>query len=206
MIITIVGPPGAGKGTQSAMLKEKYGFYHFSTGDALREVSKKDKVVKSYLDEGRLVPDEMVLNILEDFINNSNHERILIDGLPRRVSQIYLIEDMLAKKNRKIDAAIFLDLPEKEIINRLVNRWICHNKNIVTASTSEKAKKLCGGDVEKRSDDNVETVKKRINIYNKETFPMIEVYNKKNILKKINANLAPEKVFEEIGKQLGIND
>ena len=206
MVVTIFGPPGSGKGTQSSLLREKCGFTIFSTGDALREMAKVDKGLKDLLEGGQLVSNEIVFNILEEFISKSDSKRILIDGLPRKVSQIDPIEKILAKFGKKLDAALFLDLDEKTAADRMQNRWLCEDKRVVCASSQEEAENLCNSKVSKRDDDDALVIKKRMELYKEKTFPMLEVYKEKNILKKIDAKLEKEKVFKEIVNLLRIND
>ena len=165
MYILLMGPPGAGKGTQSDKMIEKYGFEHISTGDVLRAEIKKGtelgKIAKGYIDNGQLIPDELMVDILAHVYDSfgKEHKGVIFDGFPRTIPQADALKAMLAKRGHKIAAMIELFVPEEELMKRLVLR----------------------GQQSGRSDDNEETIKKRLNVYHTQTSPLIDWYKKEDI-------------------------
>ena len=163
--IVIFGAPGAGTGTQSDKMIEKYGFEHISTGDVLRAEIKKGtelgKIAKGYIDNGQLIPDELMVDILAHVYDSfgKEHKGVIFDGFPRTIPQADALKAMLAKRGHKIAAMIELFVPEEELMKRLVLR----------------------GQQSGRSDDNEETIKKRLNVYHTQTSPLIDWYKKEDI-------------------------
>ncbi len=163
--IVIFGAPGAGKGTQSDKMIEKYGFGHISTGDVLREQIKKGtelgKTAKGFIDNGQLIPDELMIDILASVYDSfgKEHKGVIFDGFPRTIPQAGALKEMLAERGHKVAAMIELSVPEDELMERLINR----------------------GKVSGRSDDNEETIKKRLNVYNTQTSPLIDWYENEGI-------------------------
>ena len=163
--IVIFGAPGAGKGTQSDKMIEKYGFGHISTGDVLRDQIKKGtelgKTAKGYIDEGKLIPDELMVDILASVYDSfgADHKGVIFDGFPRTTPQAEALKKMLAERGHKVAAMIELAVPEDELMTRLINR----------------------GKESGRSDDNEETIKKRLNVYHTQTSPLIDWYEKEGI-------------------------
>jgi adenylate kinase len=201
MKLIILGIQGSGKGTQGKLIAEKYNLKHISTGDLLRkEVAEKSELgteISSYIDKGNLVPDELINKI---FLKNLPKDNYLLDGYPRNTSQAEFLENI-----SKIDKVIFLELEEAEVFKRLEVRTQC-NKCKIYYGLNNPPKKLgicnqCGEKIEVRKDDNPESIKKRINLFNKETLPIVNFYKDKVI--KINGNQTVEEVFEDIIKTLG---
>ncbi len=168
--IVIFGAPGSGKGTQSDKLIEKYRLEHISTGDVLRSEIKNGtelgKTAKSYIDKGQLIPDDLMVNILASVYDSfgKEHKGVIFDGFPRTIPQAEALKEMLAKREHKVAAMIELDVPEDELMKRLLLR----------------------GQQSGRSDDNEETIKKRLNVYHSQTAPLIEWYKKEGIHHHIN--------------------
>lgn len=163
--IVIFGAPGSGKGTQSAMLTEKYGLGHISTGDVLREEIKKGTelgiTAKQYIDNGQLIPDSLMIDILASVYDSfgTDHAGVIFDGYPRTIPQAEALKEMLAKRGHHLSAMIELDVPEDELMARLLNR----------------------GKESGRSDDNEETIRKRLDVYHKQTAPLIEWYKNEGL-------------------------
>lgn len=182
--IVIFGAPGSGKGTQSDLIIEKYGLGHISTGDVLRnEISKSTelgKTAKTYIDKGQLIPDELMVDILASVYDGfgKDHEGVIFDGFPRTIPQAEALKKMLGKRGHKIAAMIELDVPEEELMTRLVKR----------------------GKESGRSDDNEETIKKRLDVYHNQTAPLIDWYKKEAIHNHIVGFGELDRIFGDVCK------
>ena len=180
--IVIFGAPGSGKGTQSEKMIEKYGLGHISTGDVLRDQIKRGtelgKTAKGYIDNGQLIPDDLMVSILADVYDSfgKEHKGVIFDGFPRTIPQAQALKDMLAKRGHKVAAMIELDMPEDELMKRLIKR----------------------GQESGRSDDNEETIKKRLTVYHNQTSPLIEWYEKEGIHHHINGLGELDRIFGDI--------
>lgn len=180
--IVIFGAPGSGKGTQSEKMIEKYGLGHISTGDVLRDQIKRGtelgKTAKGYIDNGQLIPDDLMVSILADVYDSfgKEHKGVIFDGFPRTIPQAQALKDMLAKRGHKVAAMIELDVPEDELMKRLIKR----------------------GQESGRSDDNEETIKKRLTVYHNQTSPLIEWYEKEGIHHHINGLGELNRIFGDI--------
>ncbi len=202
--IILLGPPGSGKGTQAELLEKNRNFICLSTGDLLREEIKKEsefgKNVKHYLDNGLLVPDEIITEFILETIEKNRffEKKVVFDGFPRRVSQADALNKKLAEFSSSIDSTILIKLDKEEIIKRLTGRLVCPEcKKVYPASHSEICDN-CGAKLVKRTDDNEEVIKKRINVYNEETAPLIEYFNKLGKLIEIDGNGSIEEVHNKI--------
>lgn len=167
--IVIFGAPGCGKGTQSAMLIDRYGFEHISTGNVLRNEIKNGTelgaIAKSYIDKGNLIPDDLMVRILADVYDKAGQvSGVIFDGFPRTIPQAEALEKMLEERGGKVDIMLELDVPHDELIKRLIER----------------------GKVSGRADDNEETIKKRLEIYDTQTKPLIEWYKQKGVYEHIH--------------------
>ena len=182
--IVIFGAPGAGKGTQSDKMIEKYGFGHISTGDVLRDQIKKGtelgKTAKGYIDEGKLIPDELMVDILASVYDSfgADHKGVIFDGFPRTTPQAEALKKMLAERGHKVAAMIELSVPEDELMTRLLKR----------------------GELSGRTDDNAETIKKRLDVYHSQTAPLIEWYENDGIRHKIDGLGDLDRIFADICK------
>ncbi len=180
--IVIFGAPGSGKGTQSEKMIEKYGLGHISTGDVLRDQIKRGtelgKTAKGYIDNGQLIPDDLMVSILANVYDSfgKEHKGVIFDGFPRTIPQAQALKDMLAKRGHKVAAMIELDVPEDELMKRLIKR----------------------GQESGRSDDNEETIKKRLTVYHNQTSPLIEWYEKEGIHHHINGLGELDRIFGDI--------
>ena len=180
--IVIFGAPGSGKGTQSDLMIKKYGFGHISTGDVLRNEIKNEtelgKTAKQYIDNGQLIPDELMISILASVYDGfgKEHEGVIFDGFPRTIPQAEALKNMLDERGHKVAAMIELDVPEDELMKRLIKRG-----------------QECG-----RSDDNEETIKKRLDVYHNQTAPLIEWYKKENLHHHIDGLGELDRIFADI--------
>ena len=197
--IVLLGPPGAGKGTLSEILLRDEKLAHVPTGDIFRsEIGKGSdlgKLAKSYIDAGKLVPDEVVADMVAaKLLSAECADGFLLDGFPRTINQAGLLENALAKAGKKLDAVILFDAPEELLIQRLTARLTCrkcgasYNK-IFSKPKQEGVCDSCGGELYQRSDDSLETAKNRLSVYKEQTFPLIEYYTKKSLLSKIDSSL-----------------
>ncbi len=203
--VIFLGPPGAGKGTQSQLLKERDNFIQISTGDILREAVKNQTSLglqaKKFMDEGKLVPDDLILNIISEKLEELKDKNIIFDGFPRTVAQAEGLKDMLSKIGRKIDAVILFDIPDEEVVKRLSGRRVCPNCGAVyhliyNPPKNDNVCDKCGTPLIQREDDREEVIRKRLEVYHQQTAPLIDYY--KDILIKINSTLSPEDIYKHI--------
>ena len=205
MILVFLGPPGAGKGTQAKLLSQRMRFLHLSTGDLLREAVKNQtplgKKAKEYMDRGELVPDELIVQLIEETMPKDGN--VILDGFPRTVNQALALEEMLKGKGEKISKVLFFDVPDEVIIDRLSGRRVCSKCGAVyhvkyNPPKVEGVCDLCGGSLMQRDDDKEEVVKKRLEVYRKQTQPLIEFYQDRGIIYKLDAEKGVEELFEEV--------
>ncbi len=180
--IVIFGAPGSGKGTQSDLLIKKYGFNHISTGDVLRgEMAKGTELgqtARSFIDKGQLIPDSLMIDILASVYDalGTDHKGVIFDGFPRTIPQAEALKVMLAQRGHSVAAMIELDVPEDELMTRLIKR----------------------GQESGRSDDNAETIKKRLDVYHSQTAPLIEWYEGEGLRHHIDGLGSLERIFSDI--------
>ena len=203
MIIIFLGSPGAGKGTIAQKLVKEKNFFHISTGDILREAVSKGtplgKKAKEYMDRGELVPDNLIIALIEEvFPENAN---VVFDGFPRTIKQAEALDEMLRKKGLKVDSVILFEVPDQIVIDRLSGRRIDPKTGAVYHVKYNPPPP--GIEVIQREDDKPEVIKKRLEVYKKQTAPVIEYYEKKGILKKIDASKAVEQVYRQVLEVIG---
>ncbi|MBU5473291.1 adenylate kinase [Roseburia sp. MSJ-14] len=213
MKVIMLGAPGAGKGTQAKQIADKYSIPHISTGDIFRANIKNGtelgKKAKTFMDQGLLVPDELVVELVADRIQQDDCKNgFVLDGFPRTIPQAEALDAALEKINEKMDYAIDVDVPDENIITRMSGRRACLNcgatYHIVSIPTKvEGICDRCGSPVVLRDDDKPETVKKRLEVYHEQTQPLIDYYKKKDILKTVNGVQPMEDVFKAIVEILG---
>ena len=213
MKVIMLGAPGAGKGTQAKQIADKYSIPHISTGDIFRANIKNGtelgKKAKTFMDQGLLVPDELVVELVADRIQQDDCKNgFVLDGFPRTIPQAEALDAALEKINEKMDYAIDVDVPDENIITRMSGRRACLNcgatYHIVSIPTKvEGICDRCGSPVVLRDDDKPETVKKRLEVYHEQTQPLIDYYKKKDILKTVNGVQTIEDVFKAIVEILG---
>jgi len=205
VILVFLGPPGAGKGTQAKLLSQRMGFLHLSTGDLLREAVKNQtplgKKAKEYMDRGELVPDELIVQLIEETMPKDGN--VILDGFPRTVNQALALEEMLKGKGEKISKVLFFDVPDEVIIDRLSGRRVCSKCGAVyhvkyNPPKVEGVCDLCGGSLVQRNDDKEDVVKKRLEVYRKQTQPLIEFYQDRGIIYRLDAGKGVEELFEEV--------
>lgn len=213
MKVIMLGAPGAGKGTQAKQIADKYNIPHISTGDIFRANIKNGtelgKKAKTYMDQGLLVPDELVVELVADRIQQDDCKNgFVLDGFPRTIPQAEALDAALENINEKMDYAIDVDVPDENIITRMSGRRACLNcgatYHIVSIPTKvEGICDRCGNPVVLRDDDKPETVKKRLEVYHEQTQPLIDYYKKQDILRTVNGVQPMEEVFKAIVEILG---
>lgn len=179
--LIFLGPPGAGKGTQAVKVAEYFQIPHISTGELLRSaVSRKTELgqkAQEYMDKGELVPDHLILDMVRDRLSQSDVIKgWILDGFPRNVSQASFLDDLLAEINQECNYAVNLEVPDEELISRMLGRG--------------------------RQDDNEETIRRRLEVYREETAPVIDYYRQRNELVSVNGNLSMDEVTEELKKAI----
>ncbi|MBZ4688538.1 MAG: adenylate kinase [Clostridia bacterium] len=212
MRLILMGPPGAGKGTQAEKLQKELSIPHISTGDMFRKAIKEEtelgKEAKKYLDSGALVPDEITVGIVKERLQEPDcNEGFMLDGFPRTVPQAEALEKTMADLDEKLDAVIYINVPKEKLIERLTGRRVCKNCGATYHVQFNPPKEEgncdeCGGELYQRSDDTVETVENRLNVYLENTRPLIDYYKEKGILKEIDGDQGVDKVFEDIQNYL----
>ncbi|MBU0650685.1 adenylate kinase [bacterium] len=208
MRLIFLGAPGAGKGTQAQKLCEKKEIPHISTGDILREaVANKTQVglaAKSYMDQGKLVPDEVVVNIVSERLQKPDCKKgFLLDGFPRSLKQAEELDNKLDELGLNIDKVIYFSVDEDEVVRRITGRRICSKCGENYHIESLKPKKdgicdKCSSELYQRNDDTAETVKKRLDVFKKESMPLVNYYKNKSLLTEIVANKSIDEIFNEV--------
>jgi adenylate kinase len=198
MRIVLVGPPGAGKGTQAAFLAKNLSIPHISTGDLFRanisQGTQLGKQAKAYMDAGNLVPDEVTIGMAKDRMEQPDAEGgFLLDGFPRNVSQAEALDDMLKAESMKLDAVLDLEVPEDEVVKRIAGRRVCRNESSHVFHVTYSPPKndgvcdACGGELYQRDDDRENTVRKRLEVYHTQTEPIIDYYRAQGLVVTISA-------------------
>ncbi len=213
MKIVMLGAPGAGKGTQAAKISVKYNVPHISTGDIFRANIKEGtplgKKAKEYMDQGMLVPDELVLDLIVDRLGKEDaKDGYVLDGFPRTIPQAKALDEALTKQGDKLDAAIDISVPDENIVNRMSGRRACLGCGatyhlVYAAPKTEGVCDVCGKNLILRDDDKPETVTKRLDVYHEQTQPLIDYYNEAGILKTIDGTIDINEVFNNIVAILG---
>ncbi|MFF5568465.1 adenylate kinase [Streptomyces sp. NPDC012623] len=214
MRIVLVGPPGAGKGTQAAYLAKNLSIPHISTGDLFRanisNGTDLGKQAKAYMDAGNLVPDEVTNAMAQDRMEQPDAENgFLLDGFPRNVSQAAVLDELLKTSGLKLDAVLDLEVPEDEVVKRIAGRRICRNDSShvfhVTYSPPKKEGvcDVCGGELYQRDDDSEETVRTRLEVYHTQTEPIIDHYRAQGLVVTISALGKVTEVTERAMEALG---
>lgn len=206
--IILLGPPGAGKGTQAARISAEYGIPHISTGDIFRENIKQGtelgKKAQEYMNKGELVPDSLVIEIAEDRLQKDDcRNGFLLDGFPRTVTQAEALDNFLASNGGKIDWVLDLEVEKDVLMKRLLGRRVCKDCGATFNVAGMPPKKEgicdnCGGQLKQRADDTEETVNNRIDVYNNETKPLVAYYERIGNIRHLDGAAGLENVFNEI--------
>ena len=203
--IVFLGPPGAGKGTQAVELSREFNLPHISTGDIFREEMKAEtelgKLAQSFIDDGNLVPDEVVIKIIQHRLREDDaRQGYILDGFPRTIPQAEQLEEMLREMGTGLSAAIYLEAGEGVIIQRLSGRRVCRKCGAIyhlvnMPPSREGICDQCGGELYQRKDDRPEAIRQRLEQYDQKTSGLIKYYQKKGLLKKVDAGIEKEKTY-----------
>jgi adenylate kinase len=207
--LILLGPPGAGKGTQAARLREDFGLPHISTGDILRaqvaERSELGSKAKQYMDAGELVPDDVIIGMITDRISEGDaRDGFLLDGFPRNEQQADALDDALRGLDRRLTAALVFDVPDDELIRRLAGRRVCvKNPSHIyhVEFDPPKHEGVCdqdGSRLIQREDDKEETIRRRLEVYHSQTEPLIDYYDRAGLVRRFDARCDPDEVHAHI--------
>jgi adenylate kinase len=212
MYMILLGAPGAGKGTQAALLAQKLKLAHIASGDLFRQAlangTELGKQAKVYMEQGKLVPNEITIKmVLERISAPDTQGGIVLDGFPRNVEQAKALDAALAKEKKAIDSVVYIKVAEAELLKRLTGRWVCRKCEAPYHETASPPRvsgvcDKCGGELYQRADDNTETIKKRLQTFTAETAPLIEYYARSGKLLEISSSGGIEAVNEKIVEAL----
>ena len=210
--VVLIGPPGSGKGTQAELLRDKDGFVHYSTGEVFRDhIARKTPVgldVEEYVTSGRLVPDEVVLRVVNAFMAEHAGKPTLFDGFPRTIPQAEGLDKVLAEQKSAVDMAVLVDLPDDEVVKRLTARRQCRKCSKIFNLTFKPPKLAgvcddCGGELYQRKDDSETVIRDRLSTYHKQTEPVLLYYSEQGKLERVAGELGRDRVYEEITRLIG---
>lgn len=208
MNIVLLGAPGAGKGTQAQKLVEEFGFAHISTGDLLRAAikagSELGQKARGYMDAGKLVPDELVIDLVKERLGADDAQRgFILDGFPRNTAQAVTLDSELAAMERTLDAALLVSVEPAVIVDRLSSRRTCRDCGY-TAPAGVDVCPRCSGEMYQRDDDKPETIQRRLDVYESQTAPLVEYYKGHSILKEVDGDRPVDEVYADVKTLLGL--
>lgn len=214
MILILLGPPGAGKGTQAALVSQGAGVAHVATGDLFRENIRNQTELgmqaKAFVDKGALVPDDLTVRMLLDRLDRPDTRKgALLDGFPRTVEQARALDEALKQRGQAVDKVLYINVGEEEVVRRLAGRWTCRQCGAVyhqAFSPPKQAGKCdqCGGELYQRDDDKPETVRNRLSVFNQQTAPLIDYYKDQGKLLEVNGEQDADAVGRDLLKAAGL--
>jgi len=205
--LILLGPPGAGKGTQAERLQEDFPLAYVATGDILRAAVKEGTELgteaKAYMDRGELVPDDVIIGVILDRLAESDTaDGFLLDGFPRTAKQAEALDEALSHVDRRLSAALLIDVPEDDIVRRLSGRRICPNGHVYHVEHNPpKQEGRCdvdGEELRQREDDREETIRKRLQVYREQTAPLVDYYDERDILHRFDGTRSPTEVHDHL--------
>ena len=207
MRVVIMGTPGAGKGTQAKLLASRFGAPHISTGDMFREEvsngSRLGKEARRYLDKGLLVPDDVVVGLVEERLNAPDAAGgFILDGFPRTVAQAEALDAMLERRGTPLTGVLLLEVPGEQAVARLAARRVCRSCGLTAEAAGQQCTR-CGGELGQRDDDRADTVRLRMDVYGRETAPVVDYYRRTNRLRSVPGTGTRDQVFARIVEAVG---
>ena len=212
MFIVLLGAPGAGKGTQASVISQKLNLPHLATGDLFRQAVQKEsklgQTVRGYMDKGLLAPDEVTIQVVSERLNEPDCKNgCLLDGFPRTVEQAKALDKALAQRGSALDMGLYIEVPEQELLKRLLGRWICRQCQTpyheISSPPKVKGKcDKCGGELYQRADDTEATVKERLKVYFAQTTPVLDYYQNQGKLVKVDGKKTIKEVSKDIVEML----
>jgi adenylate kinase len=210
----LLGPPGAGKGTQATLVSQGAGVAHVATGDLFRENIRNQTELgmqaKAFVDRGALVPDELTVRMLLDRLDRPDTQKgVLLDGFPRTVDQARALDEALKERSQAVDQVLYINVGEEEVVRRLAGRWTCRQCGAVYHQVFSPPKQpgrcdQCGGELYQRDDDKPETVRNRLTVFNQQTAPLIDYYKKQGKLLEVNGEQEADAVGRDLLKAAGL--
>jgi len=214
LILILLGPPGAGKGTQAALISQEAGVAHVATGDLFRENIRNQTELglqaKAFVDKGSLVPDELTVRMLLDRLDRPDTQKgVLLDGFPRTVDQARALDEALKERGQAVDKVLYINVGEEEVVRRLAGRWTCRQCGAVYHQVFSPPKQQgkcdqCGGELYQRDDDKPETVRNRLGVYSQQTAPLIDYYKGQGKLLEVNCEQEADAVGRDLLKAAGL--
>ena len=211
--MVFLGAPGAGKGTQAAVIAAKMKLAHIATGDLFRDEVKKGtelgKLVKEYMEQGKLVPDNVTIKVIRERLNEPDcASGVIFDGFPRTLEQAKALDKALDDQKKKLNKVLYIEIPDQELLQRLGGRWTCQQCQAIYHEVASPPKKSgicdkCGGRLYQRADDNEATIKERLKVFHAQTAPLLEYYQKANKLVTVDGKLVIDEVTNQVLKVLG---
>ena len=212
MRAVLLGPPGAGKGTQARQLAQAEGLAHVASGDLFRKHqaagTELGKLARQYMDRGQLVPDEVTIQVVLERIRKPDASKgYILDGFPRTTAQALALDESLALQQEAIDRALLIEVSDEELVRRLAGRWLCGSCQTpysLEAAPPQRAGRcdLCGGELIQRIDDKPEVVRQRVRTYEEQTAPVIDYYRRQNKLRRVNGEQGVDEVAQELLEEL----
>jgi adenylate kinase len=215
LILILLGPPGAGKGTQAVNIAKESGLVHVATGDLFRENIRNQtdlgKRAKVFVDRGELVPDEITVGMLLDRLDRPDTQKgVLLDGFPRTTDQAHALDEALKERGQAVDKVLYINVGEEEVVRRLAGRWTCRQCGAVYHQVFSPPKEQgkcdqCGGELYQRDDDKPETVRNRLAVYTQQTAPLIDYYRRQSKLLEVNGEQEAGAVGRDLLKAAGLS-